>query len=384
MKKSAVLLVTAAFFTVVFAQESQDIKPELKLYGFVKGDMYYAIGGVQSWGHPAITCASKATGEETNATGFTAQHSRFGLKGSGQVGNVTMGGVIELDFFVVAANANAKPRMRLAYAWCKPVKGLEIQAGQQWDLFSPLNPSTNNTNANLWYDGNYGFRRPQLRLQYGLDLGSVMPIIQISAGETTKEDELAFVYDTTAKQIGAKSWLGPDNLSQIPLIQGRLALAFLKKMEIGVATVYGTYGEDRDVSTFGVSVDANLPFHNLFELKAEYAYGSNLNNANIFTIGGGAAKKGDDDVITNGFWVQAMTKPCNFFNFVLGFGDEMVTSDVADDKPESNMTLYTDFIFPIGKYFSLALEYQLLRTQIAGLDDAHVGHIIDFAGKVSF
>ena len=369
MKRFFAVLVITGFALTVFSEESQDVKPELKPYGFIKGDMYYAIGGVQSWGHPSLTCASIATGGDTNAMSFTAQHTRFGLKGSGALGSVTMGGVLELDFFVVAANANAKPRMRLAYAWCNPVKGLEIRAGQQWDLFSPLNPTTNNTNANLWYDGNYGFRRPQLTLQYGLDLGSVMPIIQFSAGETAKEDDLA------------GTWLGLDNISQVPLMQGRLALAILKKMQIGIATAYAAYGTERDVSTFGFSVDANLPFHALFELVAEYAYGSNLNNANLFTIGGsGNANK---DVITNGFWVQATTKPLSFFNIVAGFGDEMV-SDAPDGSKESNMTFYGDLIFPIGKYFSLSAEYQLLSTKIAGNDEANMAHIIDIAGKVVF
>lgn len=364
MKKIVVLLISGLFLTVAFAEEPQDTKPELKPYGFVKGDMYFAIGSVQSWGQSAITCASVATGGDTNATSFTAQHSRFGLKGSGAVGNVTMGGVVELDFFVVASNANAKPRMRLAYAWCKPVNGFEIRAGQQWDLFSPLNPSTNNTNANLWYDGNYGFRRPQLTLQYSPDLGAVTPMIQISAGEATKEE----------------SNLGVDNLSTIPMIQGRLSLSFLENMQIGVATIYATYGIDRDYSTNGVSVDLNLPFHNLFALKAEYAYGNNLNNANLFTIGGNGNAR--TDVSTSGFWVQATSKPTTFFNIVAGFGDEMVLD--ASAGKESNMTFYGDLIFPIGKYFSLTAEYQLLRTTMVGNDKANTGHIIDIAGKVVF
>jgi hypothetical protein len=369
MKKTAVVLFAAAFLTAVFADESQDMKPELKPYGFVKGDMYYAIGGVQSWKQSAITCASSATGLDTTATSFTAQHSRFGLKGSGAIGNVTMGGVVELDFFVIASNANANPRMRLAYAWCKPVKGLEIRAGQQWDLFSPLNPTTNNTNANLWYNGNYGFRRTQLTLQYGLNLGSVTPMLQVSGGEATKET----------------SDLGIDNLSGIPMIQGRLSLAFLEKMQIGVATAYATYGVDRDYATNGVSVDLNLPFHDLFSLKGEYAYGNNLDNANLFTIGGSG--DANNDISTSGFWVQAMSKPASFFNIVAGFADEMVLDLDEDDdagKKESNMTFYGDLIFPIGKYFSLSAEYQLLRTAMVGIDDANIAHIIDIAGKVVF
>jgi hypothetical protein len=365
MKRLAVILLAGTLATVTFAE-----KPKFEPFGFVKGDMYYTIGGVTSWDKASITSASKATGSDTNAVGFTAQHTRFGLKGSGKSGDITMGGLIELDFFVIAANANAKPRMRLAYAWCDPLEGLEIRAGQQWDLFSPLNPTTNNTNANLWYDGNYGFRRPQLTLQYTMDLGTIKPIIQASAGETTKEDDLA------------GTWIGVDNLSGIPLTQGRLAAAFLTNMEIGVAAVYGAYDVDRDYKTMGFSVDANLPIDKLFALKAEFATGTNLNNANLFTIGGnGSATK---DVETSGFWVEATTKPLSCFNAVLGFGDEMVTSTVPDNGLEANMTGYADLIFPIGEFFSLSVEYQLLSTKLVNVDDPNIAHVIDIAGKVVF
>jgi hypothetical protein len=373
MKKMFAVVLAVAAVSASFAE-----KPKFEPYGFVKGDMYYSVGGVKSWGKESITCASVATGVDSNAVGFTAQHTRFGLKGSGQTGDITMGGLIELDFFVIAANANAKPRMRLAYAWCDPLKGLEIRAGQQWDLFSPLNPTTNNTNANLWYDGNYGFRRPQLTLQYGLDLGTIKPLIQVSAGETTKEDDLFF--DTTGQgSIG--SWIGADNLSGIPLAQGRLAVSFLENMEIGAAAVYGAYGVDRDYTTMGVSVDASLPIHKLFALKAEFATGTNLNNANLFTIGGsGSATK---EVETSGFWVEATSKIHSNFNAVLGFGDEMVSSAVTTGA-ESNMTGYADLIFPIGDFFSLAVEYQLLSTKMANVEDPNMAHVIDIAGKVVF
>jgi hypothetical protein len=358
-------------------------KPKLEPYGFVKGDMYYTIGGVSSWGQPALTAASQATGLDTNAIGFTAQHTRFGLKGSGAAGDITMGGQIELDFFVIASNFNAKPRMRLAYAWCKPLKGLEIRAGQQWDLFSPLNPTTNNTNANLWYDGNYGFRRPQLTLQYGFDLGVVKPIIQVSAGENTREDDLAISQATdSTRKVTVGTWLGADNLSGIPLTQGRLAAGFLKGMEAGVAVVYGAYGKSRDFMTLGISIDANLPIHNLFALKFEFGNGTNLNNANLFTIGGSGSDA--TSIKTTGYWIEATSKPLQYLNLVAGFGQEMVNTSVAAGKPESNMTFYGDLIFPIGEFFSLALEYQMLRTKIQDKADANLAQVVDVAGKVNF
>ncbi|MBN2370163.1 MAG: hypothetical protein JXO72_06725 [Vicinamibacteria bacterium] len=370
MKRLLFLPLTCALITSLFAEEAAPVKPKLEPFGFIKSDMYSAMGGVSSWGTPALTSASSATGLDTNAVSFTAQHTRLGLKGSGATGDITMGGLIELDFFVIAANANAKPRMRLAYAWCRPFKGFEIRAGQQWDIFSPLNPTTNNTNANLWYNGNYGFRRSQLTLQYGFDLGGMKPLVQFSAGEAAREDDLA------------GTWIGEDNVSRIPLMQGRVSTSFGKGAEVGVATAYAAYGKERDLSTFGFSADAKFPFHALFGLQAEFAAGTNLNNANLFTVGGNG--NATVDVTTRGYWIQATSKPSRFFDIVAGFGDEIVSSTVENGKIENNMTFYGDLIFPIGNFFSLAFEYQWLRTRIAGQTDANTAHVIDLAGKVVF
>jgi hypothetical protein len=164
MTQKSILLLTlgmALFMQILTAQE-ENKKLELKPYGFIKGEMIYASDGVYSWGAKAnnyISSAQFASGKEVSALGFTAQHTRFGLKGT--VGEeIKAGGVIELDFYGGAFDANVKPRIRLAYA--SVIKGgFEARVGQQWDIFSPLNANTSNTNGNMWFAGNKGFRRGQ-------------------------------------------------------------------------------------------------------------------------------------------------------------------------------------------------------------------------------
>ena len=39
-----------------------------------------------------------------------------------------------------------------------------VLVGQTWDLISPLNPTSLNTNGNYWFGGNAGFRRPQFQV----------------------------------------------------------------------------------------------------------------------------------------------------------------------------------------------------------------------------
>jgi hypothetical protein len=341
-------------------------KPEMKTYGFIKGDMYYADNGVKSWGQNAINCASSATGTDTASVSFTAQHSRFGLTGSKISGSMEMGAQMELDFFAVASDANTKPRMRLAYAWCKPVSGLDVRIGQQWDLFSPLNPATNNTNANMWYNGNYGFRRAQFQARYQMTSYPLKPGIQVSIGEGAKET----------------SGLGQDNVSGLPLIQGRLGVEFIEKKTVGLSALYGSLGINGEIKTSGFSIDADIPVHPLFAFKGEFAAGTNLNNVDLFTTAGSGT--GSLDQKTNGFWLNAVSKPLNWMHLVLGAGMENVTTDnLADGLIKSNRAIYGDVVFLLAEHFVLTLEIENINTDIKGVG-ANTSNVIDISGQVSF
>jgi hypothetical protein len=338
-------------------------KPKLEPYGFLKGDFCYANNPVASWSSPSPSAVTKAVGDGPSSIAFTAQHSRFGLKGSAEVKGVTVGGVLELDFFSVTSNtnANANPRIRLGYAYCMPLKGLEIRAGQQWDVFSPLNPTTNNTNANMWFVGNYGFRRPQFQVRYGVASDAFAPGIQLSVGEAAKE---------------ADASLGGDNLSLMPMLQGRLSAVILKMVTVGVAGTYAAFDKDKDNTSAGFSADLSAALHKLFELNGEFCYGADLNDANLFTIGGSGA--GAETVENIGFWVNAISKPLSFLQIVAGFGQEVTTGAL-----ESNLTAYGDLIIPIGAFFSLSAEYQFIQTTPKDADPFNAS-VVDVAGKVTF
>jgi len=342
-----------------------------------------------AFGSNTIVSPASATGleeEEVPYLSFTAQHSRVGLKGTAEVKGVKVGGTVEVDFFSNKNNFNTNPRLRQAYAQCIPVEGLDIRVGQQWDVFSPLNPTTNNTNANMWYTGNYGFRRPQLRLGYTIPLEGVKPGIDVCVAEGAKEGDAG---------------PGADNLAEVPQFQGRLFVGFLDGYAIGASGLYGMFNDERDVATWGFAADVNLPIHALFALKGEFAMGQNLNNSNVFSIAGSGSK--GDKRKSLGFWVNAISKPVDFFNIVVGYGMEKNTTEdlgdyvTSDYIPiESNMAFYSDLVFPIGKYFSLSVEYELLITQLTeeGMAGAIFemldkesklkAHVIDFAGKIVF
>ncbi len=342
---------------------------KLEHYGFLKGDMVYTTKGVKSFNAENLTASQVATENDNPAMGFTAQHSRFGLKGSAGDG-IKVSGTLELDFFWAGFDANARSRVRLAYA--SMAKGnMELRFGQQWDLFSPNIPTTNNTNGILWYSGNYGFRRAQFQFHYKMPMDNMTPMLQLSIGEATRDE----------------SGLGNDNKAAFPMLQGRLSNKFMNKHTIGVYFVYAKYDPNPDLNddeynTSGYGLDFDLPFSSMLALKGEVNMGTNLNNANLFTtVGNGAA---DDDRKSMGFWVNAISKPSTSVNFVLGFGmDNNQTDNLAASATESNSSIYGDIIFPFGNGFSIALEVENISTKIKS-GDTNSALVFDVAGILSF
>ena len=415
MKKYFLFMVMALPLCAL-AQEKpkeENKKLELKPYGFVKGDMVYATGGVYSWGNGAICNLSApqfASGKDTAALGFTSQHTRFGLKGT--VGEKTKaGGLIELDFYGGAFDGNVRPRIRLAYASVIH-GGFEARMGQMWDIFSPNNANTNNTNGNMWYAGNRGFRRAQLYLGYKCKMGEkLFPMIQATFGEAAKEDYIKGPH------------LGTDNQAVSPMIQTRLSAKYEAKekvfYELGFSYVMAGYTERKgvreatgtvidtlksnlDLKTSGICVDFSLPFHKYFSLLGEFNSGTNLNNANLFNVAGNYSWKIDDstktvsttDKLSTGFWFNATSKISDHFNVVIGYGmDKNNTEKMSVGAVEGNTTIYADLVFPIKHGFSVALEFQNIKTTVATNVDAnskvtdredYSANIINLSAKVVF
>ena len=248
---------------------------------------------------------------------------------------------------------------------------MEIRFGQQWDIFSPNNASTNNTNGNMWYAGNRGFRRGQIQLHYKLSKEGISPLVQLSIGEGTKEG----------------TGLGKDNKSAMPMVQGRLSAKLMGKNIIGVYFAYAKHEPDPDVdddefTTSGFGVDINLPFSHIFALKGEVNFGTNLNNCNLFNIAGSGCK--DDDRKALGIWANALSKPSKKVNLVVGFGiDKNQTDDIAAGGVKQNTVIYGDLIFPFEHGFSIALELQNISTKIQN-SDTNSAIVFNISGKVSF
>jgi len=345
---------------------------ELKPYGFIKGDAVYSSKGVNSFGNPNLSSPQIANGVDEAAIGFTAKHTRFGLKGL--FGDeVKVGGVIELDFFSANGfDANVNPRIRLAYAsvaW----DNLELRFGQQWDIFSPLNAITNNTNGNLWFGGNLGFRRSQIQMIYKIPAKEFQPMIQLALGEASRE---------------AGPGLGDDNKAVLPMVQGRFSTKFLENKTIGVYFVYAKFSPEPDTSDLdyncsGFGADFTLLFNKYFELHGEVNMGTNLNNANLFTIAGNGKK--NDNRKNLSIWANINSKIDEHFHLVIGGGlDKNQTDNLVNKDIEQNFVFYGDLIFPITKEFSIVLEIGNITTSINGADKDDSALVGILSGKVNF
>jgi hypothetical protein len=360
-----------AFFLVLFnaALFSQGL--ELKPYGFVKGDGVYTSKGVLSFGNPNLTAPQIANGVDDAALGFTAMHTRLGFKGTfGE--DIKVGGLIELDFFNSAGfNTNVNPRIRLAYASLS-VDNFEFRFGQQWDIFSPLNANTNNTNGNLWFAGNLGFRRGQIQIHYKFPLKDIQPTIQLALAEAASD----------------VSGLGNDNKAVLPMVQGRLSAKFLENKVIGVYFVYAKFSPNPDTSDFdynasGFGADFTLPLHKYFELHGEVNTGTNLNNCNLFTIAGNGSK--DHDRKNLGVWGNITSKIDDHFHLIIGGGlDKNQTDNLSNGAIEQNFVLYGNFNFPIVNGFSISLELGNISTTLEGIDEKNTAMYGFLSGKVGF
>ncbi len=368
--KKIIIILFACLPLIILGQEKKKI--DVKPYGFIQGNMVYATAGVYSWGNPAnnyLSAPQLASGVDNAAMGFTAQHTRFGLKVN-KGGDIKVGGKLELDFYGGPFDANIKPRLRQAYAFLA-TGNFKVCFGQQWDLFSPINASTNNTNGNMWYAGNMGFRRAQIKVSYKIPLDNVVPMLQLSVGEGSKE--------TTG--------LGADNNSVTPMLQGRLSAKIEDKYVIGVYFVTAKFSPVPDTSKYdfnvnGYGADLTLPFCKYFAFKGEVNYGTNLNNANLFNIAGNGNHNIDKKCL--GLWFNATSKICDYFHFVFGYGmNKNKTDNLAAGAVESNTVIYGDLIFPVYKGYSMALEVQNISTGIKDKNN-NSATVINLAAKIVF
>lgn len=359
-----------------------DAKPfEFVLSGFLKTDMLWNDSRVNSTSAPRF---ARAIGDSDGQFTSTVQHSRFILDLFGpSIGEGRLRGYVEMDFFNFLGDndlnfSNAEPRIRqLWLAFDHPT--WRVLLGETWDLFSPLNTATLNTNGNYWFGGNAGFRRPQLQARKRFALGGEHGLTlagSVNANVGVGRTEEGGLVET-----------GRD--SMIPVFEGSVVYhvpgLFAGEGQLGVSGLWGREQFDQPliddhVDQWGVGGHLVLPITDWATLKGEVQYGENLD---AFLAGPGVNASGDA-VRTISGWAQLGLRPFDSTSANLIFGaSDPVNSDLPALALSRNIVWSLHLTRTLYEHFVMGVEFQRFDTKYKNASDSDA-NLIWLSGILNF
>ena len=354
---------------------------DIKVYGFVRLDAAYDSQRTTGSNY-ALWVDTEDTRDEDSQFGITPRHSRLGLDIAGPdvVGAKTTG-KIEIDFDDTDSHSHNKPSPVMRHGYLKidwPEHKFSILAGQTWDVISPLNAPTLSYSV-LWWQGNIGYRRPQIRLTKEFDLGQ----------DTVWKWEVA-----AARTIGRRTGLtragarpgdtGED--SGLPSVQARTSVTGPgfggRPTTFGISGHWGEEEIDQDVFdnhrslvTWSLNLDANVPITDWLRLKGEAYVGENL-NAYLGGIGQGVDVARLKEISTQGGWVAASFTPTHAqwkkWQFNVGAGmDDPDSSDMRTVGARTfNSCIFGNAWYAINDKTKVGFELSHLKTDYRRQRDA--------------
>lgn len=303
---------------------------------------------------------------------LTGSNTKLGLNIAGPDSGKAykLAGKVEIDFSGAAGAENTPvPRLRLGYGtFALPGIGLTLLAGQTWDVIAPLNAPTINTGA-LWLGGNFGYRRPQLRVTETVALPS-KGSVEIAAA-VARGIGVASPFLSTVSTDG-----GHD--ADLPVFQGRAAVSMPLWVEKLNATlgVSGHFGEEdilldtttvanyRTLNSWSANVDLELPLAGFVSLVGEGFYGVNL-DAYQGGIGQGITKIGTTVVNVEGWggWAALKFKigPTLCLNVGLGV-DSVHASTIANGGKTRNVNAFVNTSYYLTPAVRVGLELERIET----------------------
>lgn len=325
------------------------------LYGFIAGQMYGSDSQtlLYTTGAGSVVAQSSVANErvvtkDDGWIGLTPQNSRVGLDwtGSKVSPKLTLGGKLEMDFLNPGGGASPRPRIRLFFLNLSG-KNWVLEAGQDWDLFSPLNTKSLSLGGNIWFQGNLGFRRPQIRFTYNLPFFAEINNLKfaLSANNPSNLDTI----------------INNGNSTGVPY--GELLVQYNRRMTNGdfVAALSSTMGTHRNAGTddlmWGFAGSLNIPLHRLFKLSGEVQIGRELGNFQAYagTVG---------HVFSTDAWAQVSSKWNKFFETNGGYGvSYLQNSKVAALAIQKNQNIFANIKFYPVESFYIGLEYNNMRSK---------------------
>ncbi|HEV2690160.1 MAG TPA: hypothetical protein VGV35_16495 [Bryobacteraceae bacterium] len=344
----------------------------VQIYGTVLWNAFYNTAGTNIEDIPLV--ATKRGTDPFENFGMTARQTRFGLRYQGpEVMGGKLSGTVELDLFGgKAALGNGVSmdlvRLRLAYGrldWAHSA----IEAGQDWAVFSPLNPTSLASFAipSMSASGNPWIRSPQFRYEWKSDSSRPMrTLLQLAALDPNVGDNPTTVPDARTPGIGERG--------RGPAVEARLALIGKigdRDASVGFSSHYGrgknvgTVGAltvARPVDSWGVNLDYTLPLDKHFILTGEAFIGRALG---LFSVSSGqgvlpvGTPDGEHGVLARGGWAQAQINFNTKWQMNLAYGLESVdATNLRTGDRSKNQTYMTNLMYKLAPSVTLAWEWR--------------------------
>ncbi len=354
----------------------------VKIYGSILFNASYVDRGANTNDIPLFAQKRDASSDQDHQNfNMTARQTRFGLRYEGKVfEDAKLTGVFEFDLlggkpaFANGVNFDIF-RLRLAYGridWAND----SLEAGQDWAVFSPLNPTTLasygipgfSTSGNLWN------RIPQIRYEH-------------REGEKSKLILTTAVLDPNAGDNAgnpAARVIGLGERSALPAFETRIGFITPihgKDSSAGVSGHYsrllGVIGnpvgttQRSSIDSYGVSGDANLWLSSGFRVTGELFHGRALgifsgNIAQSAVVIGGRAR----GINSTGGWVELHGEAPTGYqgslkNFSANFGygiEDNRDEDLVAGIRKRNQTYMVNWQYKFSPNFTFAQEYRRVLT----------------------
>jgi hypothetical protein len=348
----------------------------LQLYGTVLWNSFYNTAGTNIEDIPLV--ASKAGTDPNGNFGMTVRQSRFGLHYEGpEVWGAKLSGTVEIDLLGGSAPlgngvAMDLPRLRLAFGrmdW----KNSAIEAGQDWAVFSPLNPTSLASYAipAMSASGNPWIRLPQFRYEWHTDpRQSTGVLLQMALVDPNVGDNsTTTVVDARTPGIGERG--------QAPAVEARLAITGKFNDQDASVGISGHYGRGdnigvlngvtmaRPVDSWGVNLDYTLPVMKHFTLTGEAFSGRGLG---LFSVASGQSvlavgTPGEHGVLASGGWAQAQFDLSRKWQINLAYGFETDEGyNLITGSRSNNQTAMANLMYKVTSHITWAWEWRRLMT----------------------
>ncbi|MFH0985153.1 MAG: hypothetical protein V1882_06410 [Candidatus Omnitrophota bacterium] len=344
-------------------------KPPVSFYGFIKGDAIYNDSTISSLGS---TSQRLGTNNKKNETILSAKDTRLGLDINGPeiLGGGKTVGKFEMDFWggwgawaATAASSAAindgsnSPLMRMRLAYVDLVyENWDVLMGQNWDFFSPLNPSTLNFDV-MWRQGNLGDRHPQL------------------TGTRVFKD----VLNGTVKVKGGVLSSSMTQISTgLPVFAGYVDYDSKWRdipVYFGVGSLFGKERANEITSSIERSIWGITGSYKISPIKGVTVSGEGYLGQNLANFRGGSPTSmilrpngTVSSIRSNGGWSQVAWRPICYKKLELAGGlgaDNLNTDGIATTTGvwDYNMTYFSNIKYDLGDNVTVGLEYQRFGTK---------------------